>query len=183
VELVSVKVDEVNVSGFMAVLKVALTAWLSGTLVAVSRGEVRVMYGPEGAAVVPTVKLQESGRPPVDVSALPERSVAAFVIVAVYIPAARAVPVGVKVSVFATPEYVTRPPTAAAGVPVVSVKVAGLVAVIVLAFMGLLKVAVTIWLVGTPVAPLTGFSPFTVGFVVSGAAAVVNVQLYWLARA
>jgi hypothetical protein len=174
VGLVSVKVDEVNVSGFMALLKVALTAWLTGTLVAVSRGEVRVMYGPGVAVVVPTVKLQESGRP-VDASALPERSWAAFVIVAVYSPAARAA-VGVKVSVFPTPEYATKPPTVVAGVPVVSVKVAGLMIVTVAGFMALLKVAVTIWLVGTPVAPPTGFSPITVGFVVSGAAAVVNVH-------
>jgi hypothetical protein len=58
---VSVKVDGENVLKSMAVLKVALTAWLSGTLAARSTGEVRVMYGPTGA-VVPTVKLQESGR-------------------------------------------------------------------------------------------------------------------------
>jgi hypothetical protein len=174
VELVSVKVDEVNVSGAMALLKLALTTWLSGTVVALARGEVRVIVGPVVTVDVPTVKLQKSGRP-VDASALPERSVAAVVMVAVYTPAARAA-VGVKVSVFPTPEYVTRPPTTVdAGAGPVSVKVAGLVAVIVPAFMALLKVAVTSWLVGTPVAPPTGFSAITVGFVVSGAAAVVNV--------
>jgi hypothetical protein len=165
----------------MGVLKVALTAWVSGTLVALSTGEVRVMYGPAGAVVLPTVKLQESGRSPVPavyVSVLPERSVAAFVMVAVYTPGARVVPVvSVKVSASPTLEYTTAPPTTVvAGAGPVSVKVAGLVAVTVAAIMGLLKVAVTIWLVGTPVAPSTGFSPITVGCVVSGAAAVVNTQ-------
>jgi hypothetical protein len=110
--------------------------------------------------------------------------VAADVIVAVYTVLADRAGFGVKVAVFPTLAYVTKPATVTGGVPAaVSVKVAGLVIVIVLAFMALLKVAVTAWLVGTPMAPATGFSAITVGFVVSGAPAVVNVQLYWLGRA
>jgi hypothetical protein len=163
-------------SGFMALSKVALTVELTSTLMAPLTGEVETIVGFVVTGAVPVVKLQESGRPPVAVSALPERSVAADVIVAVYTVLADRAGFGVKVAVFPTLAYVTKPATATAGVPDVSVKVAGLVAVIVDAFMALLKVAVTAWLVGTPVAKLTGFSAITVGFVVSGAAPVVNVQ-------
>ena len=54
-----------------------------------------------------------------------------------------------------------------------SVKV---VAAIVAGFIASLKVALTTWLMGTPVAPLAGIVETTVGGVVSGAVAVVKVH-------
>jgi hypothetical protein len=49
--------------------------------------------------------------------------------------------------------------------------------------MALLKVALSAWLMGTPVAPLAGTVEITVGFVLSAAAPVVKVQTKLLASA
>jgi hypothetical protein len=62
----------------MALLNVALTAWLIGTLVAPLTGEVRVIVGAVVFAA-PTVNVQTS----LLASALPDRSCAPVVIVAV----------------------------------------------------------------------------------------------------
>jgi len=69
------------------------------------------------------------------------------------------------------PAYVTRPATAVVPGPV-SVKV---VPLMVSGFMAVLKVALTTWLAGTPVAKLAGIVESTVGLVVFGTP-VVNVQ-------
>ncbi len=51
------------------------------------------------------------------------------------------------------------------------------------AFMALLKVAATVWLRGTPVAPFAGIVEITVGLVVSGASPVVKVHTKLLVKA
>ena len=82
----------------MALLKVALTAWLIGTLLAPLTGEVETIVGAV-VFLVPTVNVQLL----LLASALPVRSWTPVVIVAVYVvPVVRAA-VGVKVAVFPMP--------------------------------------------------------------------------------
>jgi len=69
----------VMVSGSIASLKVALTLWLMPTAVAALTGTVELTVGGVTSAVAPVVKLQTK----LVTSALPARSLAAVVIVAV----------------------------------------------------------------------------------------------------
>src|ERR1035437_8261446 len=70
---VSVKLDGLIVEGFSASLKVALTAWLVGTLVAKLAGFVAITAGAVGAG---TVKKVQGFATPLDPSGVPARSVA-----------------------------------------------------------------------------------------------------------
>ena len=69
----------VIVAGSIALLKVALTVWLIGTPVAISVGMVELTVGAVVSVDAPVVKLQTK----LVASALPARSVAPVVIVAV----------------------------------------------------------------------------------------------------
>jgi hypothetical protein len=155
------------VRGSIALLKVALTAWLIQTPVADRAGLVDVTVGGVLSTPVPVVKVQVK----LDASALLSRSLAAVEIVAWNnVLAARAL-VGVKVAV--VPEYETVPATEVVPGPS-SLNVAG--AVIVSGSIASLKVAVIFWLSGTPVAVSIGRVEITEGGVVSGTAAVVKVH-------
>jgi hypothetical protein len=90
--------------------------------------------------------------------------------VAVYTVFAARFAAGVNVATEPAGTYVTIPVTAAPPGPV-TVK---LVAVIVAGFIATLNVALSAWLMGTPVAPLTGTVEITVGAV--GAGTVLKVQ-------
>jgi hypothetical protein len=90
------------------------------------------------------------------------------VIVAVYSVSTASCAPGVKVATVSV--QATVPATAVVPGPV-SLKVA---AVRVAQFIASLKVALTTWLRGTPVAPLTGTLEMTIGVV--GTAAVVKLQ-------
>jgi len=80
----------------------------------------------------------------------------------------------VNVAVFVPALYVTVPATATAPAVVFSVNVAPL---IVVASIASLKVAVTVVLIAMVVAPSVGTVETTVGGVISGAAAVANVEV------
>jgi len=101
-------------AGFIASLNVALTAALSATPVAPLAGLVSVIVGGVVSTPAPVIKLHGLGTAPA-ASALPDRSVAAFVIVAVYDPLAARFADGVNVTV--APAYVTVPGTAAPPTP------------------------------------------------------------------
>jgi hypothetical protein len=81
--------------------------------------------------------------------------------------------VGVNVAVLPMLAYVTSPATAVVPGPA---KV-NVIELIVAALIALLKVALTVSLSSTFIAKFAGIVETTVGFVVSGAAAVVNVQM------
>src|ERR1041384_2481941 len=84
-----------KVNGSIASLKVALMVWLIGTAVAPLAGTVALTDGAVVSGVAPVVKLQLKAVN----SALPARSLAPVVIVAVYaVSGARAMP-GVKVAI------------------------------------------------------------------------------------
>ena len=88
-----------------------------------------------------------------------------MVTVAVYTVLDARLAAGVNVATEPAATYVTAPVTPTPPGPV-NMKV---VASIVAGFIASLKVALSTWLMGTPVAPLTGMVEITVGGVVSGA--------------
>jgi hypothetical protein len=153
---VRVNVAVLIVAGFMASLKVAEIIVLTATPVDALTGTVEITVG---AATVVKVHTKLVASP------APVGFFAPIVIAAVKkVPVARPV-VGVNVAV--VPAKVTVPATGVAPGPV-KVNVAAL---IVAGFMGPLKVAETVVLTATPVAPLTGTVETTVG-----AAAVIKVH-------
>src|SRR5580692_7870503 len=87
----------VIVTGSMASLKVALTALFNRTLISAFAGLVRVIVGGVVSGAAPVVKLHGSDTAPA-IKALPARSFAAFVIVAVNCVLAARFAVGVKVA-------------------------------------------------------------------------------------
>jgi hypothetical protein len=152
----SVKVPAfIMVFGSIALSKVALTAWFSGTpggvVPAPFTGFVRMIVGGVTSAVVPVVKVHGFGTGLTAARPLPEVSCAADVTCAVYPRLGRRLTLGLNDAV--VPEYVTVPVT---GVPV-TVCFSVNAPVIVAEFIALLNVAVIVWLSGTPVAPLAGF--------------------------
>ena len=128
--MLSVNVRLVMVVGSMAVLKVALTVELAGTLIAALTGLVTVMVGAAAFAVSPVVKLQTKFA----AMAVPVRFCAAVVMVAVYWVLAVKFAAGLNTAVL--PEYATvpgtlAPPTVAANVKVPAAKIeAGFIAVL-----------------------------------------------------
>src|SRR5947208_6594258 len=92
---VNPKLAVLIVKGFIASLKVALMVWLIGTAVAPLAGTVALTVGGVVSRVAPVVKLQLK---PV-VSALPARSLAPVVTVAVYVVSGARALAGVKVAV------------------------------------------------------------------------------------
>jgi hypothetical protein len=94
--------------------------------------------------------------------------------VAVYCVLALRRTLGVKVAVLPTTAKVTTPNTVVPDDVTFRVNCGGVV--IVAGAIALLKVAVIIWLRGTPVAPLRGIVEITVGGMMSGVAPVVNVH-------
>src|SRR2546429_241990 len=79
----------------IASLKVALMVWLIGTAVAALAGTVALTVGGVVSGVAPVVKLQTKSA----ASALPARSLAAVVIVAVYVVRGARVPAGVPAKI------------------------------------------------------------------------------------
>src|SRR5207302_1555528 len=92
---VTLKLAVVIVNGSIASLKVALMVWLIGTTVAPLAGTVALTAGAVVSGVAPVVKLQLMSVS----SALPARSLAPVVIVAVYTVSGARLPAGVKVAV------------------------------------------------------------------------------------
>src|SRR5439155_1264978 len=95
---VTVKLAVLIVKGSIASLKVALMVWLIATAVAPSAGTVERTVGRVVSAVALVVKLQAKLR----TSALPARSSAPVVTVAVYVVRGARLPAGVKVPVTPT---------------------------------------------------------------------------------
>ena len=145
---VTINVAVVMAAGFIGSLKVAEILWFSGTPVARFAGIVAVTLG-----MVPVVNVQTKFA----ASALPAGSVAPVVIVPVYVVLASRLAAGVNVAV--APEEVTAPITAVppgpASVNVTVLRVVG--------FIPVLKVAVTIWETGVPVARFVGLVEITRG--------------------
>jgi hypothetical protein len=83
----------------MALLKVALTAWLIPTPVAIFAGTVEVIVGGARSAAVPVVKVHGFGATPPPARALPARSIAPAVILAVYKVLGARLLAGVKVAI------------------------------------------------------------------------------------
>ena len=128
--MLRVNVRLVMVVGSIAVLKVAFTVELAGTLIAALAGFVTVIVGAVAFAVNPVVKLQTKFA----AMGVPKRFCAAVVIVAVYCVLAVKFAAGVNTAVL--PEYATipgtfAPPTVAANVKVPGAKIeAGFIAVL-----------------------------------------------------
>src|SRR5207253_1814863 len=169
---INLKLAVLIVKGSIASLKVALMVWLIGTAVAASAGTVALTVGRVVSGVAPVVKLQLKSV----ASALPARSLAPVVTVAVYAVRGARLPAGVKVAV--TPASATVPATVAA--PCFKVKLAVL---IVKGSIASLKMAAILPLMATPVAALAGTAALTVGRVVSGVAPVVKLQTKFAASA
>src|SRR6185369_4775570 len=91
----TLKLAVLIVRGSIASLKVALMVWLTGTAVAPSSGTVELTAGGVVSGVAPVVKLQ----PKLVESALPARSMAPVVTVAVYVVRDARSLAGVKVAV------------------------------------------------------------------------------------
>jgi hypothetical protein len=163
---VNVKVAALIVVELIASLKAALSAWLIAALVPPLTGAVKMTVGGVGAGTV--LKLHAKAL----VRALPARSVAPVVIVAVNKVLVASGIAGVKVAT--VPAQLTVPATALALGPMTVKVVAGEVRVA--QFIASLKVILTAWLRATPVAALTGMVETTVGGVVLGAALVVKVH-------
>jgi hypothetical protein len=156
---VNVKVTALTVAGFIASLNVAEIAVLTAAAVDPLSGTVETTVG-AGAVENVHTKLAASGTP--------VGSFAPVVIVAIYKVAVARADVGVNVAV--VPAKATAPATGVAPGPD-KVNVAAL---IVAGFMASLKVAETVVLTATPVAPLTGTVEITVG---AGAVVKVHAKL------
>jgi hypothetical protein len=90
----------VIVKGFMASLNVALTVWLIPTPVAPLAGAVEITVGEVLFEAAPVVKVHGSGaKPPASDNALPARSLAPAVTVAVYVVLGARLLAGVKVAI------------------------------------------------------------------------------------
>jgi hypothetical protein len=99
VPVANVKVAVLIVEGSMSLLNVALTAWLRGTLVAAFAGTVTVTCGAPLSTSVPVVKVQGFGAKPPPAKAMPARSFAPAVTVAVKRVLAAKLLAGVKVAI------------------------------------------------------------------------------------
>ena len=165
VPCIKVKVAVVSVKGFIAFVKVAVIALLMTTPVALTIGMTELTIGAVVSGAAPVVKLHTL----LAARALPAKSLAPVVIVAVYKVLAARLDAGVKVA--ATPTEVTVPETDV--VPCIKVKVAVLS---VEGSIASVKVTVIALLVATPVALTSGNSELTMGAVLSGTAPVVKLQ-------
>jgi hypothetical protein len=170
VEVATVKVAVLMVDGFIASLKVTFTDLLVQMPVAALAGLVDAIDGGVVSTAFPVVNDHWK----LLTSALPERSLAAVVIVPLYTVAAVrfAGVVGVKIALLAPTAYETVPVT---GVPPGPVNVK-LDAVIVDGSMSSLKVTAICEFNAVFVAPAAGTLSVTVGGVTSGAAPVVKVH-------
>src|SRR5213082_37879 len=92
---VNLKLAVLIVKGSIASLKVALMVWLIGTAVAALAGTVTLTVGAVVSGVAPVVKLQLKSA----ASALPARSLAPVLTVAVYVVSGVRLPAGVKIAV------------------------------------------------------------------------------------
>ena len=133
--ILRVKVRLVIVVGSIAVLKVAFTVELTGTLIAALTGLVTVIVGAPAFAVSPVVKLHTKFA----AMAVPVKFCAAVVIVEVYCVLAVRFALGVNTAVL--PKFETIPGTFAPPTVTANVKVPG--AKIVAGFMAVLNVAET----------------------------------------
>jgi hypothetical protein len=140
---VTAKVIGLIVAGFIATLKVAVRAWLMGTPVAPLAGMVKMTVG--GVAAGTDLKLHTK----LLASALPARSIAPVVIVAVSTVLSGSRAAGVNVATVLV--QLTVPATAVAPGPVTVKVVAGDWRVA--QFIALLNDALSVVLGGTPVAP------------------------------
>jgi hypothetical protein len=172
----SVRLLAVRVAGLIASENVATTSVAMAMPVAAGAGWRSVSVGAvvsgAGAVVNDQVCWAAIG--------LPAASAAPVVTVAVYEVAKPRSDAGFSVkAVFPAEAAIVAltagPPAVGASVKVLPVRVAG--------FMASEKVATTSAPIATPVAPGAGWRPVSVGGVVSGAAAVVNAQVCWVARA
>src|SRR2546425_669310 len=153
------KVAVVIEAAFMGLLNVTVTFVIRGTPVAPGAGDRAITVG--GVSVV---KFQTTFVP----SALPTASVTVPATVAVYtVPVASGV-VGVRVAMVPVASSVTVAGTFVAALAARRVKVVGMFEC---AFIGVLTVAETVVLSGTPVAPFGGACAVTVG-----ATSVVKLQ-------
>src|SRR2546425_598939 len=153
------KVAVVIEAAFMGLLNVTVTFVIRGTPVAPGAGDRAITVGATSVE-----KLQTMFVP----SALPTASVTVPATVAVYtVPVASGV-VSVRLAMVPVASSVTVAGTCAAAPAARRVKVVGTIEA---AFMGLLNVAVTVVLSGTPLAPGAGDWAITVG-----AASVVKLQ-------
>jgi hypothetical protein len=168
----TVKLAVFRVAFVIASENVADTGTFSATPVTAFAGEVTDTVGGVVSRTAAVVKVELK----LAASALPAASFAAVLMVAVCSVIAARGAVGVKVAVL--PLTVTMPATAAPPEPA-SVKLALVSVELVI---GSENVADTAVFSATPVAPLAGDMPDTVGGVVSGAAAVVKVHTRFAAR-
>lgn len=151
---------------------------MSGTPVAPLTGLVRIIVGAVEFAVVPVVNVQGFGTAP-GARALPAKSCAPAVTVAVNKVLGARFIAGVKIAVLLPEAYVTAPATAVAPGPVR----VNVVPVIVAGFMAVLNVAETFWLMGTAVAPFTGIVEMIVGALEFVVRPVVKVHTKFAASA
>ena len=175
---VSVKVAELRVVGSIVLLNVEFTVALSWTPVAPFTGLVRVIAGGVVFAAVPVVKVQGFGTAPA-FRALPAKSCAPLVTVAVYVVLGARFAVGMKSAVLPPAAYETAPATATPPGPVM-VKV---VPLIVAAFIAVLNVADTFWLMGTAVAAFAGIVKRIVGALAFVVVPVVKAHTKFAASA
>src|SRR5579863_1976583 len=166
------------VVGSIASLNVAFTVALSGTPVATFAGLVSVIVGAVEFVAAPVVKVQGFGTAP-GPRALPARSCAPLVTVAVNVVLGARFIVGANTAVLLPAEYVTVPATSVAPGPV-TVKV---VLLIVAGFIAALNIADTFWLMGTVIAPFAGFVEMIVGALVFVVAPVLKVHTKFAASA
>ena len=171
----SVKLAVVRLAGFIASLKLAVTAVLIATVVAPLAGKTELTVGAvvSGAALV--VKLDVKGA----ASVLPATSRAAVLSITVQLVLDGSALPGVKLALLLLIAVPTVPvmavPAGQASVRLLPVRLSG--------SMASLKLRVTALLIAMPVAPAAGSTAVTVGRVVSAAALVVKLQLKGAASA
>ena len=172
----SVKPDVVKVAVFIASENVAVTTVDAATFTALFTGLIAEMVGGVTSAVAAVVNDQLAFA----ASALPARSVAAVVIVAVYCVFAVSAAAGVTITVL---PFTATVPAIRAPVPV---RTSVTLAVVSVAFaIGSENVASTVGSSATDIAPSAGIVDVTVGATLSvgGAATVVNVATVLAASA